>query len=264
LPNRKAIVKGTAMEHDSEPTPIASSTSLTPSGLGNGALSPRTLGLVSCGAIGAVLFTATYLLEGSTRPGYDALQQPISALSLGPGGWVQQVNFVVFGVLLVLSAVGWYRVLMSMRGAIWFPLLQGIGGLCLIGAGVSSMDPFPGYPPGATLSTSTAQGTLHSIFAWVLILCLAQSCFALAANVRFARIPRWRWWEAYSYLAGVLMLVFWGMFVKGAPGPFGGLYERLSAGSRDLWLCVVTAALVVHYWIKNRPSARGGSAQGSL
>ena len=73
-------------------------------------------------------FTVTYVLEGITRPGYDAGTQPISALSLGPGGWVQRVNFVVFGTLTLLSAVGWYRGLSPGRGAIWFPLIQGING----------------------------------------------------------------------------------------------------------------------------------------
>src|SRR5947209_11395365 len=97
-------------------TPIASRPALSPSRLKNGILSPLTLGLVSCGAIGAVLFTCIYLLEGITRPGYDAWHQPISALSLGPGGWVQHVNFAVYGVLLLLSAVGWYRLLTPSKG----------------------------------------------------------------------------------------------------------------------------------------------------
>ncbi len=52
---------------------------------------------LSCGTIASVLFTITYLIEGATRLDYSAWQQAISALSLGPGGWVQQVNFVVFG-----------------------------------------------------------------------------------------------------------------------------------------------------------------------
>ncbi len=98
------------MEHVLEPTPIASGparSSSSPSGVGNDVLSPLTLGLVSRGGIGALLFTAVYLLEGVTRPGYDAGQQPISALSLGPGGLVQQGNFAVYGVMLVLSAIGW-------------------------------------------------------------------------------------------------------------------------------------------------------------
>ena len=51
--------------------------------------------LVACGSLGGLVFTAVYLVEGATRPGYDAGTQAISALSLGPGGWVQQVDFIL-------------------------------------------------------------------------------------------------------------------------------------------------------------------------
>lgn len=136
------------MAHLSEPNSIASRPGLSSSGLGKGLLSPLSFGLVCCGGVGAVLFTATYLLEGITRQGYDAWQQPISALSLGPGGWVQQVNFVVFGILLILSAVGWYRFLTPGKGAIWFPLLQSLSGLGLIGAGLFLWTHFPAIHQG--------------------------------------------------------------------------------------------------------------------
>ncbi len=235
------------MENTSEATAVASRSDRGMSDWRKGLQFPLTFGLVSCGAIGAFLFTVTYLLEGITRPGYDAGLQPISALSLGPGGWVQQVNFVVFGVLLVLSAVGWYRLLTPGRGAIWFPLLQSISGLCLIGAGVFSMDPFPGYPPGDLLTTSTLHGTLHSIFAWVIILTLAAGCFAFAL---YTLHEHWhRWFVFYSLVVGVLILLFWWAFVQDASGtvswlvPFAGLAERLSAVSHDLWICLIVLRL---------------------
>jgi hypothetical protein len=229
------------MAHVSEQTSIVSQSDMPLSDLWKHLRSPLTFGLVCCGGVGALLFTATYLIEGITRPGYDAWQQPISALSLGPGGWAQQVNFIVFGLLLLLSAVGWYRFLAPGKGAIWFPMLQSISGLSLIGAGLFSMDPFPGYPPGTAPSASTLHGTLHSIFAWTIILSLAQGCFTLAAL--FIRVFQWRGWAAYSIITGVLILVFWAAFVRYPIGPTAGLVERLSAGSHALWNCVLLVAL---------------------
>jgi hypothetical membrane protein len=187
--------------------------------------SPRTLALVSCGGIGALLFTATYLIEGITQPGYDAWRQAISALSLGPGGWVQQVNFIVFGVLLILASVGWYRLLLPGDNAIWFPLFQGIGGLGLMSVGV------------------VTSGTLHLLLANALIFAFAIGCFALAP--RFWAARQWRGWTVYSGITGVLILLFWGMFIQGATGNVAGLVERLSAGSHALWLCVLTATVLV-------------------
>ena len=101
----------------SEPTPVTTGPVLSASGPWKGLQSPLTLALVSCAGIGALLFTVTYAIEGFIRPGYDAWQQPIGTLSLGPGGWTQRVNFVVYGVLLLLSAAGWYRLLMPGRDA---------------------------------------------------------------------------------------------------------------------------------------------------
>ena len=232
------------MENVSPPTQMSDRSSASSSGSWTGLQSSLTRALVSCGGIGALLFTITYVTLDHTRPGYNPYQQPISSLSLGPGGWVQQVNFVVFGVLMLLSAVGWYRVLVPERRAIWFPVVQGISGLCLIGAGVFTVDPLPGYPPGAALPTSTVHGTLHTIFAWGVILSLALGCFAL--GVILVRLPQWRGWAVYTYLTGVLILVFWGVFVTNPTGPLAGLVERLSALSHALWLCAVTAALLVY------------------
>src|SRR5258708_14157841 len=119
---------------------------LAQSVLNGSPLSPTTLLLARSSVIGSLLFTVVYLIEGATRPGYDPWRQAISALSLGPGGWVQQANFVVFGVLTLISAFGWRQVLKPRAGAIWFPILQGTAGLGLIIAGFFSQDPAPGYP----------------------------------------------------------------------------------------------------------------------
>lgn len=252
------------MQNNAFATPLAGQAESPSSGLVKSSRSPLTLGLVSCGGVGAFLFTATYLLEGATRPGYSAWQQPISALSLGPGGWVQQVNFVVFGILTLLSAVGWYRFLSPGRAAIWFPLIQGLSGLCLIGVGVFSMDPFPGYPPGSTLALSTVHGTLHSSLVWVLMPTLELGCFSFAQYARL--LLHWRGWFVYSLMTGILILIFWEAFVLGANGtiaglvPLTGLTERLSAGSHALWSCMLVATLLFRHRPGADPVKRGRSS----
>ncbi|HLJ80934.1 MAG TPA: DUF998 domain-containing protein [Ktedonobacterales bacterium] len=208
-------------------------------------MSPLTLGLVSCGGVGALLFTVAYVIEGFSRPGYNWLQQPISALSLGPGGWVQQVNFVVFGILLVLSAVGWRRVLTPGRASLGFPLLQGLIGLCLIVVGVFSQDPLPGYPPGAVPTAPTVHGTIHADVAYVLFVALAVGCFVLAR--RFTVEPYWgRRWARYSVITGVIILLLFVLFIAtiGTELP-SGLYERESALAHALWSCLIVAALFI-------------------
>ncbi len=229
------------MENISEPTPIAGQSGTSSSGLEKGLLSPLTFGLVGCSAIGAFLFTGTYLIEGITRPGYDAWQQAISTLSLGPGGWVQQVNFVFFGLLTLLSVFGWYRLLTPGRASIWFPLFQSFAGLGLIGAGIFPPDPLPGYPPGVVPTAPTLHGTIHTVCAFAIILFLACGCLVLAR--RFAVESSWRGWAVYSVITGVLILVFFMLFVAYSTAPAAGLVERVSAGSHALWSCLLLVAL---------------------
>src|SRR5438477_12411488 len=55
--------------------------------------------LLIAGLVGSVVFNLVYLVDGLLRAGYDSIRYPMSALSLGPGGWVQVANFVGFGIL---------------------------------------------------------------------------------------------------------------------------------------------------------------------
>lgn len=208
-------------------------------------LTPLTFALICGGALGNLLFVAVYSIEGITRPGYVAWLQPISALSLGSGGWLQQVNFIVFGVLAILAAVGWRQALAPGRASVWYPLLRGVEGLGLIVDGVFSEDPTTGYPHGAVAPTiASAHGTIHSLVAVVAFLSLAISNFVLAR--RFWREARWRAWAPFAVGVGVATIVLFVVFGStiahpGLPMGPGGLYERLSTGV-DLvfgWLVVL-------------------------
>lgn len=218
---------------------------VTTSGLdGSAPVARSTLLLVSASLVGSLLFTTVYLLEGVTRPGYVAYQQAISALSLGPGGWMQRANFIVFGLLILCSAVGWRRLLRPGVARVWFPIAQTATGIGLIVDGIVSQNPAPGYPVGATLGAPTVGGAIHTLFAVVSITSLALGCFVLAR--RFAREPRWRGWALYSVITGLLTIVFIALFgMSGAHGGIAGIYERLSAGVHSLWSLLVIARLFI-------------------
>jgi hypothetical protein len=207
-------------------------------------LTPRTWLLVACGTLGGLVFTATYVIEGATRAGYDAWGQPISALSLGPDGWVQRVNFAVFGLAMIASAFGWRRALRPGTGARAYPLLRGIAGLGLLMDGIFSQDPAPGYPPGALTTAPTLHGQIHTMFAFIAIMALAASCFVLAR--RFAAEPQWRSWALASVITGVLTIVFIAAFgAAGAHGGMAGLFERLSGGVESLLGIAVITRLAI-------------------
>src|SRR6266851_2645687 len=197
---------------------------------------PTTLLLwLSCGTIGSVLFTIVYLIEGATRPDYSAWQQAISALSLGPGGWVQQVNFVAFCVIIIWTAFAWRKFLKGGVGATWYAIFRVLEGLGLIVDGFFSQDPAFGYPKGAALTAPTLHGAIHVIFAFVSIIAIVLGLFVLAR--RFAEEPGWRGWATYSVLTGILTIVLITVFgvLNGQHSEIAGLFERLATSLGTLW-----------------------------
>jgi hypothetical protein len=220
-------------------------------GLDGGALSVRAWLLLAAGTAGGLAFTGVYLAEGATRAGYQALAQPISALSLGPGGWVQQLNFIVFGVLVCLSAAGWRAALAPGRGALAFPVLRVIAGAGLVMDGLFTQDPSGGYPPGARAGVPTVHGQLHTLFAMITITALAGGCFVLAA--RFAAAPGGRRWAAFAAAAGAATIVSIAAFgAAGGHGGLAGLWERAAGGATT----VLTVAVLARLAAASRPAAR--------
>src|SRR6516225_4959407 len=224
-------------------------------GLDGGALSVRAWLLLAAGIVGGLVFTGVYLAEGATRAGYRALAQPISALSLGPGGWVQQLNFIIFGVLVCLSAAGWRAVLAPGRGAAAFPLLRAAAGVGLVMDGLYAQDPSGGYPPGARAAVPTLHGQLHTLFAVITITALASGCFVLAR--RFAVEPGWRRWAVFAAAAGVATVAFIAAFgAAGGHGGLAGLWERAAGGATS----VLTVAVLARLAALGRSAARARRA----
>src|SRR5215469_8390208 len=230
-------------------------------GLDGRALSMWAWLLLAAGTAGGLVFTGIYLAEGAARAGYRALAQPISALSLGPGGWVQQLNFIVFGLLVCLSAAGWRAALAPGRGAWAFPVLRVIAGVGLVMDGLFTQDPSGGYPPGARAGAATVHGQVHTLFAVVTIVALAAGCFVLAA--RFAAEPLWRRWAVFAAAAGVATIMFIAAFgAAGGHGGLAGLWERAAGGATS----VLTVAVLARLAIISRPGVRarrlGPAARG--
>lgn len=85
------------------------------------------------GIVGPVLFTAAFLVqEALRRDEFDPVAEPVSALEAGPNGWVQQANFVVFGVLTIAFAVGLHRAVAPTRRGIAGPALLTLSGVALV------------------------------------------------------------------------------------------------------------------------------------
>lgn len=184
--------------------------------------------LLLCGAVGPLLFVATFLVDGATRPGYDPWRNFVSSLATGERGWIQVANFIVWGALALAFSIGLLRLRIVGPGA----LICGYA-VAMLGVGVFVTDPGLGYPPGAP-TEHTTHGQLHSVAALAAFLLNAVAAVVTAA--RFASAPRWLTFVRYSLLTGVAVLAFFVasailpiLDARGAwPNAPAGLVQRIS------------------------------------
>jgi len=210
--------------------------------------------LLWCGAIGAPLFVAVFLIEDAVPairpPGYNPLRHPVSSLAIGQFGWIQVANFLATGVLLLGFAAGLRFAQRRYNGGIWAPVLIGLIAIGLIGAGVFTADPLSGYPPGTPAvpvgAARTAHGVLHQTFSALVFLGLPAACCVL--GYRFARSGR-KWWARYSIGTAVMFLTGFVLADMGfAQNPtfvsVGGLLQRVTLIAGLAWITVLALHLI--------------------
>ncbi|MFG2087544.1 DUF998 domain-containing protein [Spirillospora sp. NPDC048824] len=194
-----------------------------------------------CGAIAGPLFTLAYLAEGATRAGYDPLRHPVSSLALGEYGWMQTLNFFVAAALTIVFAAGMQH--LSTRST-WKPLLIGLWGSALLGAGIFVTDPVGGYPAGTSdrIPSATTHGALHDYVSLTGFAMLTAACFA------FARQGTARW-RLYCVLSGVgfavTMLGSSAAFGQtGELGDVAGLFQRIALTTAWSWQTILALRLL--------------------
>ena len=166
---------------------------------------PGTSLLAWAGIIGPVLFTVAFIAQEAFRiDEYSPLGEPVSALEAGPNGWVQQVNFVVFGLLTIAFAVGLHRGPRPTRAGMAGPALLLVSGVGLLLAAIFPLrEDAAGvtYDPGGHLVAG-------------LTFFLSSAVGLIAVSRRLARDPRWRSLATYTLACGGLALA--GFVVMGA------------------------------------------------
>ncbi len=149
------------------------------------------------GVIGPVLFTAAFLAqEAFRRDEYDPLAERVSALEAGPNGWIQQVNFVVFGVLTVAFAVGLHRGLRPTKTGRVGPALLLVSGTGLV---LGAVFPLREDAVGVTYDSGG-----HIIAGFMFFMTSAVGLIAISR--RAARDPRWQSIATYTFAAGIVAL----------------------------------------------------------
>jgi hypothetical protein len=160
------------------------------------------------GIIGPALFVVVFSLEGWLRSGYEPLKTYVSALSLGPRGWIQIVNFLVFGALFIVftrAVAAEFQSGKASRGGL---VLLTIIAVCYFVSGPFVMD-----ITGTPLNQVTIHGTIHGIAGAIVFVLMPTSCFVYLR--RFRTDPKWqslKWWTlvlgTISAAGSVLLTLF--------------------------------------------------------
>jgi len=176
------------------------------------------------GMIGPLLFTVGFVVQGLFRHDeYDPIAETVSALEAGPNGWIQQLNFFVFGILVMLFGIGLRTALQTRRRWIAFAVVAWWAvGLLMAGlfplrenADGQTYDPTELHQPnGAVFFLSTWVGL--AILSW----CLRSD-------------RRWRDLVPYTMITSAALAVLFGVLAalaipdSGPLHPWAGLLQRL-------------------------------------
>lgn len=146
------------------------------------------------GIIGATLFVLIFTLEGWYRPGYKPLEMFVSALSLGSRGWIQILNFLIFGTLLFVFSWSVAAEFPNGKVSRGGPIIFRIIAVCYFLSGLFVMDPV--YP------SFTFHGKLHDILGWIVFPLMPISCFVFLR--RFREDPNWHYLQWVTLGLGLL------------------------------------------------------------
>lgn len=147
------------------------------------------------GIAGPLLFSIAFLAQNLLRSDDDAVAEPVSALEAGDLGWVQQVNFVVFGALMLVFAMALHRTLSSDAGRLGASLLAVSACGLFMAAAFPLREDSDGevYDPG------------YHFYSGVTFF-LGSALALLVLSRAFARDPHWHSLSTYALVAGLFAI----------------------------------------------------------
>jgi hypothetical protein len=184
-------------------------------------------------------------LQDVTRPGFHPLRCQVSHLAIGHSGWVQAINFLVTGALVLAFAFGLRQALRPQK---LLPARLGFIGIGLIAATFFATEPGYGCPSGP-LSVPlgvTINGPVHDLAASLVFI-----SFVVAGLLcgRRAFQQRQHVFAIYSILSVVAMMGFLtvsSLRYAQTPGllDVSGLFEWLALLSVFAWITTFAVFLL--------------------
>ncbi len=193
------------------------------------------------GMIGPVLFVTVFTLEGWLRPDYNSLGMYVSELSLGPHGWIQILNFIIFGFLFLMFTRAVANEFKDGKASKAGPILLTIIAFCFLILGPFITD------PGTIFTYQMSwHGILHGIFGAIVFSLAPISCFIFYR--RFREDPKWQrlsQWTITACIIIVIAVVFMkiGQIPPSLINTYVGLIQRIALITYLSWIFTFALAL---------------------
>jgi hypothetical membrane protein len=193
--------------------------------------------LAAAGIAGPTIFAVVALMQSVLRPDHSLVQHPISALAAGPSGWIQNVNFLLFGLLMIAYAVGLH---MGVRSSQW----GWVGLAFLVLSGIGLM--WGGLFPATDATGAFDEDRLLHIPGFVMTF-LGGGIGLMVMSRRMGSDPRWKSVATYALVTGIAMLVLilvGGGLVRPPGSPLHAWFGLFQWVLLAVWLpCTVVLAL---------------------
>jgi hypothetical protein len=157
------------------------------------------------GIVGPIMFAGIIALLDVIQ--YDFLvatgnspltDNPISVNAVGPYGWLQTMNFFIFGLLALLFTVGLHRDISGGQGSKVGPVLLGIFGVAMLFSSGTIEDAYYSDP-------TTLHAWFHVIGFVLFLASLTPSYFFMWRRLRTD--ARWAGYDSYTLVTGVLVVL---------------------------------------------------------
>ena len=187
------------------------------------------------GVLGPALFVGIFCLECLLRPGYDPKSMYISALSLGPRGWIQMANFILLGVLLLVFARGIAAEFPGEKASRGGPILLTILAVLFIVSGFFVMDPMD-TPP----DQMSVHGLIHGLAGGIVFVLMPVIIFVFQR--RFQGDVNWQSFQRWTLVLGIVEVTAVVVFTIVSKSP------QLLATFSD-WIGLIQRAALVPFMV---------------
>jgi hypothetical membrane protein len=148
-----------------------------------------------CGIIAPIFFWVMVIIESILRPGYSQYYNFVSDLGVGPLAIIQNINFIIFGILTIGLAIGLRKGLptpqeKALKIGVWFVILFAIGVL------------LAGLFPESYLSANP-----HNIVSATAFVAIIAAQLLIWQGLKNEDSTIWGRYTTYSLISGLLSLI---------------------------------------------------------